>query len=206
MISLLGKMRKQMNGAVADSMFYYGKHYGLNYGVSLPTVRSIAGEEVTDHDFALYLLRQQVRELNLAAMHIAEPENISLENAAIWEEALINSELAEECAFALLWRVPQFEQVFHKWIQSENTFAAYAALMAMARGGATDKELGVLPALLERHPNECIIAQGIVTLLDSAYRNATLRQAVKDTIAQFSPSSGCDYILEEMSWRMEAYE
>jgi hypothetical protein len=102
MISLLGKMRKQMNGAVADSMFYYGKHYGLNYGVSLPTVRSIAGEEATDHDFALYLLRQQVRELNLAAMHIAEPENISLENAAIWEEALINSELAEECAFALL--------------------------------------------------------------------------------------------------------
>ena len=68
MISLLGKMRKQMNGAVADSMFYYGNDYGLNYGVSLPTIRSIAKEEAQNHDFALYLLRQQVRELKLAAL------------------------------------------------------------------------------------------------------------------------------------------
>ena len=42
MISLLGAMRKQMNGAVADAMYYYGANYGLNYGVSLPTVRQIA--------------------------------------------------------------------------------------------------------------------------------------------------------------------
>ena len=206
MISLLGKMRKQMNGAVADSMFYYGKHYGLNYGVSLPTVRSIAKEENPDHDFALYLLRQQVRELNLAAMHIAEPEHISLQEAVTWEEALINSEIAEECAFALLWRVPQLGQIFHQWAQSENLFATYAALMAMARGGVTQAELSLLPSILERHPKERIIAQGIVALLDSAYRNAALRQNVKDTLAQFSPSAGCDYILDEMSWRMEAYQ
>lgn len=206
MISLLGKMRKQMNGAVADSMFYYGKRYGLNYGVSLPTVRSIAKEEGVDHDFALYLLRQQVRELNLAAMHIAEPEKISLEELARWEEALINSELAEECAFALLCRAPQLKQIFHKWIQGENLFATYAALMSMARGCITSEELESLPSVLERHPNERIIAQGIVALLDSAYRNAALRQRVKNTLALFSPSSGCDYILDEMSWRMEVVQ
>ena len=48
-------MRKQMNGAVADAMFYYGTRYGLNYGVSLPTVREMAAEAGKDHELALYL-------------------------------------------------------------------------------------------------------------------------------------------------------
>ena len=77
MIKLLGAMRKQMNGAVADAMFYYGSNYGLNYGVSLPTVRQIAREQTADHELALYLYKQQVRELRLAALHIAEPERIT---------------------------------------------------------------------------------------------------------------------------------
>ena len=68
MIKLLGAMRKQMNGAVADAMFYYGNNYGLNYGVSLPTVRQIAREQSADHELALYLYKQQVRELRLAAL------------------------------------------------------------------------------------------------------------------------------------------
>ena len=55
MIALLSRMRKEMNGAVADSMFCYGKPYGLNYGVSLPTVRSIARCEERSNDLADYL-------------------------------------------------------------------------------------------------------------------------------------------------------
>ena len=52
MIALLGAMRKQMNGAVADAMRYYGEKYGLNYGVSLPTLRQIANQEQPDHSLA----------------------------------------------------------------------------------------------------------------------------------------------------------
>ena len=55
MIALLGAMRKQMNGAVADAMYYYGADYCLNYGVSLPTVRQIAREQEKNHALALYL-------------------------------------------------------------------------------------------------------------------------------------------------------
>ncbi len=36
MVALLGAMRRERNGAVADAMRYYGADYGLNYGVSLP--------------------------------------------------------------------------------------------------------------------------------------------------------------------------
>ena len=83
MIALLGAMRKQMNGAVADAMYYYGERYGLNYGVSLPTIRSIAKEYGKQHDLALYLYKQQVRELRLAALHIASAEEITTEEIGI---------------------------------------------------------------------------------------------------------------------------
>ena len=52
-------------------MRYYGTPYGLNYGVSLSTLRRLARAEAPDHGFARYLYRQDVRELRLAALHIA---------------------------------------------------------------------------------------------------------------------------------------
>ncbi len=52
MVALLSRMRRERNGAVADAMCYYGITYGLNYGVSLPTVRQIARAEPRDHAFA----------------------------------------------------------------------------------------------------------------------------------------------------------
>ena len=44
MIRLLGRLKKEMNGAVAEAMQRRGLNYPLNYGVSVPTIRSIAGE------------------------------------------------------------------------------------------------------------------------------------------------------------------
>ena len=72
MIALLGRIRKQMNGAVTESMARDGQKYGLNYGVSIATIREIVAEEEPDYDFAKYLYKQQVRELKLCACHLAD--------------------------------------------------------------------------------------------------------------------------------------
>ena len=56
MVALLGELRRERNGAVADAMRCYGAPYGLNYGVSLPTLRKLARAETPDHDFARYTL------------------------------------------------------------------------------------------------------------------------------------------------------
>ena len=130
MIQLLGALRKEMNGAVADSMYYYGEDYGLNYGVSLPTIRSRAIAMGKDHELAKYLYKQQVRELRLAAMHIAEPENFSSNEADFWAEGVINSEIAEEMAFALLRHTKDLADIFNSWTKSGNKFLAHAAIMA----------------------------------------------------------------------------
>ena len=53
MIRLLGRLKKEMNGAVAEAMQRRGLNYPLNYGVSVPTIRSIAGEYGTSHSLAM---------------------------------------------------------------------------------------------------------------------------------------------------------
>ena len=204
MISLLGKMRKQMNGAVADAMFYYGENYGLNYGVSLPTVREIALTEGHDHALAEYLFKQQVRELKLAAFHIADPTLINASNSALWANGITNSELAEEAAFALLRHSPAVMEIVAEWLRSESEWVVYAAMMAAARSNATSTaEIESVVDIVSRYPDSRPIAQGCVALLAAAYLNVELQGAVKSTIKTLSNCAAADYIREEMSWRME---
>ena len=110
MAALLGRFRRERNGVVADTMQYWGKAYGLNYGVSLPTIRAVARAERPDSDFARFLYRQDVRELKLAAFWIADPVQVTSVEFSDWGEGIANSEMAEECAFALMSRSPRGDE------------------------------------------------------------------------------------------------
>ena len=50
MAALLGELRREMNGAVAESMQRGEGGYGLNYGVSIPAIRAIAGRIMRSRD------------------------------------------------------------------------------------------------------------------------------------------------------------
>lgn len=115
MARLLGAMRRERNGAVAESMRYRGRAYGLNYGVSLPTLRTLARAEGRDHAYARYLYLQDVRELRLAAFHIADPAQVTEAELPFWGAGLLNSEMAEEGAFALFSRAACLPELFGAW-------------------------------------------------------------------------------------------
>ena len=136
MVALLGELRRERNGAVADAMRYYGAPYGLNYGVSLPTLRKLARAETPDHDFARYLYLQDVRELRLAALHIARPESLAADEFPAWAAGIVNSEVAEEAAFAFLSRADALPALFAAWISDPNPLLRYAALQSAARSNS----------------------------------------------------------------------
>ena len=214
MIALLGAMRKQMNGAVADTMRYYGEKYGLNYGVSLPTLRQIANQEQPDHSLAQYLYKQQVRELRLAALHIAQPEKITSSEADFWAEGVINSEVAEELAFAMLSKAAEAKAIIDKWSDSDDELLIYTALMAASRNTENiSKELILkIESIASRYNSSRIIAQGIVALLVAANNAGDDKSIIASTIAKIkelsiAPQSGFStmhYIAEELEWRIEA--
>ena len=214
MIQLLGALRKEMNGAVADSMYYYGDNYGLNYGVSLPTVRSRAVAVGKDHEFAKYLYKQQVRELRLAALHIADATLVDCKEAEFWAEGVINSEIAEEMAFALLRHTKELSSIFDCWTKSGNKFLAHAAMMAAARSDlSTQSEIIERVAeVVEAFPEERIIAQSAVALFAAAIDKHLIapteetnhaKELISKTIETIPQCSAREYIEEEMAWRME---
>ena len=165
MVALLGELRRERNGAVADAMCLCGKPYGLNYGVSLPTLRRIARAETSDHDFARYLYVQDVRELRLAALYIAQPERVTMDEAEFWAAGIINSEVAEDASFALLSRVGVLPELFRSWITA-SPLLQYAALLAAAR--SPQASLAWVDAALEAVHRNAVEAEAVVAAARSA--------------------------------------
>ena len=117
MAALLGELRREMNGAVTESMQRGEGGYGLNYGVSIPTIRAIAGRVGTDHAFARFLYRQDVRELRMAAPTIADPASVTPDNVDEWFAGRMPEELIEELALRLLSRCgrPVLDTLCGRW-------------------------------------------------------------------------------------------
>ena len=214
MTALLGAFRRERNGAVADTMRFYGRPYGLNYGVSLPTLRRLARAEGTDHDFARYLYRQDVRELRLATFHIADPGRLTPEESAFWGEGLLNSEMAEEGAFALLSRAESFPALFERWTETgSEPLCRYAALMAVGR--TAEPQAAWIPRIVETLrraaeagiPESRLLAQGAVAALVAVgSRNEENRQTVLRAVGSLGSLPAEAFVHEELAWRLEPQE
>ena len=222
MIRLLGRLRREMNGAVADSMRYYGKDYGLNYGVSIPTIRARARAEGCDDALARYLYLQQVRELRLAALHIADPALLSSDQARFWAEGIINSEVAEEAAFAFLSRAVALPEIFEAWCDgdanddgadaaaqsvSHGELLAYAALMAGARARMMQRMPGAGASAVRavtRYTESHIVACGAAALLGGALDAGDVTpERASDLLSSMPDGAAKRYVADEISWRMK---
>ncbi|MBO7242599.1 MAG: DNA alkylation repair protein [Alistipes sp.] len=206
MISLLGRVRKQMNGAVAESMATHNQNYGLNYGVSIATLREIVAEEPKDYAFAKYLYQQQVRELKLCACHIADAQQLDTHEFPFWSRGIANAELAEELAFALLSKIYDINSLMGVWSTESNEMVAYAALMAASRNERTTSEVAFIAAekAVKANPNSVYIANGVVTLICYiASRDKSVKVGIPTLIERMPDSATKRKIVEELEWQLE---
>lgn len=206
MISLLGRVRKQMNGAVAESMATHNQNYGLNYGVSIATLREIVAQEPKDYAFAKYLYQQQVRELKLCACHIADAQQLDTHEFPFWSRGIANAELAEELAFALLSKIYDINSLMGVWSTESNEMVAYAALMAASRNERTTSEVAFIAAekAVKANPNSVYIANGVVTLICYiASRDKSVKVGIPTLLERMPDSATKRKIVEELEWQLE---
>jgi 3-methyladenine DNA glycosylase AlkD len=206
MIDLLGRIRKQMNGAVSESMARDGQKYGLNYGVSIATIREIVAQEQPDYDFAKYLYKQQVRELKLAACHLAPAKSVDTHEFPFWSRGIANAELAEELAFALLSKIYDINSLMGIWTTESNELVAYAALMAASRNERTTSEVAFIAVenAVRANPESSYIAQGAVTLLCYiASRDRSVKVGIPVMLERLAESPTKQRIVEELEWRLD---
>ena len=205
MTALLARFRRERNGAVADTMQYQGRRYGLNFGVSIPTVRTIARAETPDHEWAQFLYGQDVRELRLAALWIADPERIELEEIPFWGRGVNNTEMAEEAAFALMKRTPVAESWGLAWCDSDDELWQYAGLLGLSNLDHIDLDriFRTVGHLIERKPESPLIGRGVVALLFSLIEDPEQRHEVETLLSSLNDCYTTHYVREEMSWRLE---
>lgn len=202
MVALLGAVRKQMNGAVLDTLRYYGADYGLNYGVAIHSLRETARETGRDDDFARFLYRQQVRELRIIALWIAEPERTVAVDFSFWAAGIINSEVAEQAAHALFSQIADIDALLAEWCASENALLAYAALLAASRSvrSSFDAVTEGVRSAVGSFPDNRIIAQGATAALTSVAGEH--RERVLLLLDGLDDCPTAELIREELSWRI----
>ena len=168
MSALLTEMRRNMDGVTAEAMYNAGVRGMLNYGVGIPTIRSIARSEERDHEFAKYLYRQQVRELRMAAVSVACPECVTADELPFWLAGNPSTELLDELAMQLICRtVPQvLDAVIGEWLERGDAVARYAAMMSLARAADFDRgrALEAAAASIGEYAGDMRLAHGAITL------------------------------------------
>ncbi|MGN0007013.1 MAG: DNA alkylation repair protein [Alistipes sp.] len=205
MVALLGAVRKEMNGAALDTLRYYGADYGLNYGAPITALRAIAKAEGKNDELARFLYRQQVRELRVIALWIADPAATTVADFAFWAEGIINSEVAEQAAQALLSRIADADALLAEWCDSGNALLAYAAMLAASRS-TTLAPLRVYDAVrcaFVHWPDNHLVVQGAVALLSAVATRNNERESVRKLLADLAPSPTVDAVRDELSWRLE---
>lgn len=200
MTALLSRLRKQMNGAVLDSVAYYGTDYGVNMGVSVHSIAAMAGDIGVDDDFARYLYRQQIREMQLIAVRIADPGKFIMGDAGFWAEGVRNSEVAEHVSYSFLSRISHLPELAAAWCGSGNELLAYSAVLAVSKAGTIPEECvsSIARQCTELYPDSVLIGKSLSTLL-SGYgaRNRSFLGNVLESIPD-NPTSAI--VREETEW------
>ena len=137
MVELLGRLRKHMNGEVAERMSAHGVDYALNYGVAIHTLKDIAGEYYPDTKLAQLLYQQQVRDLQILACYIANPDDVVFSEEEFWSEGILNGEMAEQVSY-LIAKSSDHQLFVEKWLQSTDPNRQYCALLIAAKNSSAE--------------------------------------------------------------------
>lgn len=193
---LLYRLRKEMNGAALDTMRYFGADYERNYGVQIYAIRHLAEEIGTDDEFARALYTQNIREMRLVALWIADATAVTPTDFDFWAAGIINSEVAEQASHALFSRIDSIDTLLQRWCSEGDALCAYCALLAAARNANRTNEVArnAIIEALHRFDDNALIVRGASALavqlggeivqyiLDKAPENATskaLREEVE---------------------------
>ncbi len=196
---LLFRLRKEMNGAALDTMRYFGADYERNYGVQIYAIRNLAREIGTDHELAEYFYTQNIREVRLVALWIADAERVAAPDFDFWASGIINSEVAEQASHALLSRVADIAELLQRWCSSDNALLAYCALLSAARNGGVESATAVnaIAQAVTTFSDNRLVAQGATALAINLPD-----EAIKNLLEHIPDNPTAQLVRDEVAWRL----
>lgn len=131
--NIKAEFRRGMNGVVSTSMREKGLSYKLNFGLTLPILKSIAQRYPKDAVVAEKLWSEEIRESKLLATMLYPSEEMSTETAKRWISEIPNTEVADICCMYLISRLPDAKKIAYGLSGSEKEMDNYMALSLFNR-------------------------------------------------------------------------
>ena len=113
-------IRLSMNGVVSEAMQQLG--YKVNYGVSLPKIKEIAGRFPKNHALAQRLWTLESREAMIMATLLQPEKSFSEKITLEWIAQCNNIELVEQCCRNLFVRLPYANELAAKVLEQEDGY------------------------------------------------------------------------------------
>ena len=197
---LLYRLRKEMNGAALDTMCYFGADYERNYGVQIYAIRNLAREIGIDHELATYFYAQNIREVRLVALWIADAQQVAVSDFPFWAEGIINSEVAEQASHALFSQISSINELLLEWCNADNALLAYCALLSAARNVSVAEDVAAT-ALLQAvtlFADNRLVAQGATAL---AVKLPS--EAIRQIVEELPDNPTAQHLRDEIAWMVE---
>ena len=147
--------RQMMDGAVAKSMRDKGLEYHLNWGATIPRLKTKAEElkansqEPTansQYDLAIELWKENVRECKILATMLMPADKMLPEVCDIWMEQIASQEMAEQATFNLWQYLPYAPEKAYQWIASDKELYQLCGFHLLSRlfmNGQEPNERGI---------------------------------------------------------------
>lgn len=113
------RLRKAMNGIVSNSMRQKGVEYKLNFGVSIPEIKTIAADYTPDTELAKWLWAQDVREHKILATLLHPHDTFTEKEAESWVGDIRYQEIAEQFCTNLAQHLMFAPLLAERWICDE---------------------------------------------------------------------------------------
>ena len=185
MEAVVAEIKHRMNGNVVDSMREEGIVYKESYGVTIPQLREIALPYNGDHELALRLFQEDIRECKIIASMIDDPSKVTGEQIDDWSNDFDNIELVEQLCSNLFYKSDFALTRSIEWCIQDDTLYQKAGLLIIGKR-ASDPKLkdsifepytGIIENLCETE-EELVKNSALFALREIAKRSEYLRTRV----------------------------
>lgn len=194
-LEVISKIRQFRNGDTVNSMSRMGIVYPINYGVSIPDLKELASQYIGDHDLAITLFEQDVRECKIIASLIDDPKMVTGEQIDQWSAHFTNTEIVEQVCSNLFWRVEYSLSRSIEWCLGSNPLLIKAGLLIAMKSAAnkevSDSIFAPYFEIIENLPEGEEYSYGnsaVSVIRQIAKRSDALRAKAKDTARNLANS------------------